>query len=226
MGELFSNNIVSFSIALLFLCVMIGGFIYLKWFLDKYRDEEKRAEREFENSILAQFKGARADIQNGAKVSQNNSIGAASDENAVSPIPSSPDFVMPEQFDPQVKEAQTAPFLSSAAPNSASSVSGAPLISPADPALKSRKATDDIIAKLDSAGIVKNVEGPIVLQRKDAAMMVHLKSGRTVLLIPYYESENFVIANLPKADCLIFILSNGEAIAVESLSRFLARSIT
>lgn len=93
--------------------------------------------------------------------------------------------------------------------------------------LSMRKSMDNVISKLYAANIVKNVEGPLPNNLGGMQnMLVHLKSGKTIFIIPCFESETYIINSLLRYDWILMILKNGEAVLVEKLSNFIADNVS
>ena len=217
-SDLISENLISIIFLITFIGTLIFFFFYLLQIIKKYSERQKSTEQKFERMMLSEFQKT---LNKNETLTDVALLAATDIKNTSSGLNFQSSSTKPEQTTTPGSDSL---ILQSNIDN----ITHPPSLSEISKSDKEnmRIATDKIISRLSSAGIVKNIEGPFSFGlRETQIMLVHLTSGRTVLIIPYFESETFILQNIQKYDYIIMILKNGEPIVTERINQFLADKI-
>ncbi len=203
-------NVIFISFIVLFIIIFLGCVIYFYKSYYKYKHESEISENNFENEIISQFN--KINVKNNPDMISKSFSDSADDQKLQSDFQNTIFDSKPAPVENQLLEIEK--NLNPGIINQTKS-----------PEINIRKSIDDLIIKLQSANIVRNIEGPVPnISKENMVTIVHFKSGKRAIIIPYYESENFVINNLPKTDMIFMILKNGDPVIINKLGQFIADS--
>lgn len=88
------------------------------------------------------------------------------------------------------------------------------------------RATAELIKKLQAGGLYTGTEGTISLEQGDAqAQIIRLQENKIALIVPSYQSEQFLAQYAKHFDFLFFMLSGDQVLVIQRYQDFVAEKM-